>query len=66
MSNDTQRDAEHDPERPDEFVTDLSRRDFVALSLAAGVAVATGTAASAQMQVAEKDVEVKTADGSTA
>lgn len=41
---------------------DLSRRDFVALSLAAGVAVAAGTAA-AQSSVMETNVEIKTPDG---
>ena len=41
---------------------DLSRRDFVALSLAAGIAAATGTPA-AQMPVMEMDVTIKTPDG---
>jgi carboxymethylenebutenolidase len=41
---------------------DLSRRDFVALSLAAGLVAAAGTAA-AQTAVSETDVEVKTPDG---
>lgn len=42
---------------------DLSRRDFVALSVAAGLAAAVGPVADAQAQVVETDVEVKTPDG---
>jgi carboxymethylenebutenolidase len=41
---------------------DLSRRDFVSLTVAAGVVAATGEL-SAQLQVVEKDVTLKTADG---
>jgi carboxymethylenebutenolidase len=41
---------------------DLPRRDFVALSLAAGLAV-TGPASAAELPVIETDVEVKTPDG---
>jgi carboxymethylenebutenolidase len=54
---------EQDPRR-DESDDDLSRRDFVAMSLA-GLAAAAGTTASAQMQVVEHDVEVKTPDGTS-
>ncbi len=45
---------------------DLSRRDFVALSVATGVAGAAlpGTVAAAAPAVVEKDVTIKTADGS--
>jgi carboxymethylenebutenolidase len=39
------------------------RRDFVALSVAAGVAAATGTATAAELKVVETDVQVKTPDG---
>ncbi|MGE0593564.1 MAG: dienelactone hydrolase family protein [Vicinamibacterales bacterium] len=42
---------------------DPSRRDFVALSIAAGIAAAAGTSASAQQQVTERDVEIRTPDG---
>lgn len=42
---------------------DLSRRDFVALSIAAGLAAATGTVAGAEVPITEKNVEVKTPDG---
>jgi carboxymethylenebutenolidase len=42
---------------------EVSRRDFVTMSLAAGLAVAAGANAAAQAQVVEKDVEIKTPDG---
>jgi len=51
---------QYDPEHPE---GDLSRRDFVAMSLAAGV-VAAGIPASAAMPVVETMVEIKTPDGS--
>jgi carboxymethylenebutenolidase len=40
---------------------DLGRRDFVALSVAAGIAA--GSASAAGMEVVETDVEIKTPDG---
>lgn len=42
---------------------DLTRRDFVAMSVAAGLAAATGSVAGAQASVVETNVEVKTPDG---
>ena len=42
---------------------DLSRRDFVALSIAAGVVAASGTAAAQEMPVVEQEVSIKTPDG---
>ena len=42
---------------------DLSRRDFVALSIAAGVAAAAGSVSGAEMPVTETNVEIKTPDG---
>jgi carboxymethylenebutenolidase len=45
-----------------ELTGDVSRRDFIAMSVAAGVA-ATAVSASAAMEVVESDVEVKTPDG---
>ena len=42
---------------------DLSRRDFVAMSVAAGIAVSAATASAADLPVAETDVEIKTPDG---
>jgi carboxymethylenebutenolidase len=58
MTDDTQ-----NPEKNDGAPGDLSRRDFVALSLAAGLAAATGSASAAEMPVTETNVEVKTPDG---
>jgi carboxymethylenebutenolidase len=52
-----------DPERNDEPAGDLSRRDFVALSLAAGIAAATGSVAGAEVPVVESNVEIRTPDG---
>ena len=46
-----------------EATNDLSRRDFVALSVGAGLALAAGSAAAADMAVVETAVEVKTPDG---
>jgi carboxymethylenebutenolidase len=42
---------------------DFSRRDFVALSIAAGVVAASGRAAAQEMPVVEQEVLVKTPDG---
>jgi carboxymethylenebutenolidase len=50
-------------ERNDALLHDHSRRDFVALSAAAGLAAATGSVSAAQLQVVEQDVEIKTPDG---
>lgn len=57
MSDDTRDSQKSDTAR------DLSRRDFVALSLAAGLAAAAGTTADAAVDVVETDVTVKTPDG---
>jgi carboxymethylenebutenolidase len=46
----------------DEAASDLSRRDFIAMSVAAGIVAAAGSA-SAAMPVVETDVSVKTPDG---
>jgi len=54
-------------ENPTEKQTDnqneLSRRDFVAMSMAAGIVMATGAASAAELPVVEKNVEIKTPDG---
>ena len=42
---------------------DITRRDFVTMTLAAGIAAAAGADMTAQQQVVEKNVEIKTADG---
>ena len=43
--------------------TDISRRDFVTLSVAASVALATGNTADAAVAVVEENVTIKTQDG---
>jgi len=43
--------------------SEISRREFVAISLAAGVAAASGSASAADMPVTETNVQVKTPDG---
>ena len=52
----------HDQYDPEQQEGDLSRRDFVAMGLAAGV-VAAGLPAAAAMPVVETMVEIKTPDG---
>ena len=64
--NRDQQDRDHqdrDHQDNDKSLSDLSRRDFVALSLAAGLAAATGSASAAELPVVETNVEVKTPDG---
>ena len=52
-----------DSEKPHEAVPDLSRRDFIALSVAAGLAAAAGSALAATQPLVETDVTIKTPDG---
>lgn len=42
---------------------DLARRDFVALSVAAGISASAGSAMAAGLEVVETEVEIKTPDG---
>ncbi len=57
-------DDKRDFEKRDEGTSDLSRRDFIAMSVAAGVvAEAAGSASAAAMQVADTDVLIQTTDG---
>jgi len=56
-------DDKKDHQNDDALQSDVARRDFVALSVAAGLAAATGTASAAGLQVVETNVEVKTPDG---
>ena len=57
-------DKKQGPEQNEESTNDLSRRDFVALSLTAGLVAATGSMGSAaEMPVTQANVEVKTPDG---
>ena len=60
MTDDEQDGSIHDEQSPD-----LSRRDFFALSVAAGLAAATVAASAAELPVIETNVEVKTPDGSS-
>jgi carboxymethylenebutenolidase len=46
-----------------ESSNDLSRREFVAMSVAAGIVAAAGSVSAADMPVTEKMVDVKTPDG---
>ena len=57
--------TDHDPNRRDNDArsSDVPRRDFVALSVAAGLAAAAGSATAAGLQVVETNVDVKTPDG---
>jgi carboxymethylenebutenolidase len=54
-----------EPSTHEESTSDVSRRDFIAMSVAAGVAAAATSAAPAYaaMAVTEKDVTIKTPDG---
>jgi carboxymethylenebutenolidase len=54
---------EQDRGRNEESSGDLSRRDFVALSLAAGLAAAARSASAAELPVVESNVDIKTPDG---
>jgi len=56
-------DDKRDFEKPNEEMAGLSRRDFVALSVAAGVVAVTGSVSAAGMPLVETDVMIKTPDG---
>jgi carboxymethylenebutenolidase len=56
-------DEKHDLEKQDELASDWSRRDFIAMSVAAGIVAAAGPASAAGMPVVDTDVQVKTPDG---
>jgi carboxymethylenebutenolidase len=58
-SSNENKDRGHD----DQSMNDLPRRDFVALSLAAGLGAATRSASASGKSIIETDVEVKTPDG---
>jgi carboxymethylenebutenolidase len=47
----------------DDVARHVSRRDFVAMSIVAGVVAATGSDSTAELPVVETDVEVRTPDG---
>ena len=54
---------ENAAEKQTDNPTELSRRDFVTMSMAAGIVMATGAASAAELPVVEKNVDVKTPDG---
>jgi len=56
-------DEPQDQTASDKAPDDPSRREFVAMSIAAGLAAAAGSASAADLPVVEKNVEVKTPDG---
>ena len=56
-------DDKQDSEKLHEAMADLSRRDFIALSVAAGLAAAAGSALAAAQPVVETNVTIKTPDG---
>src|SRR6516164_8541278 len=53
----------NDETKKPEDQNELSRRDFVAMGIAAGIVAAAGGASAADMPVTEKDVEITTPDG---
>jgi carboxymethylenebutenolidase len=59
----TMTDEKRDPRDTGDAPSELSRRDFVTLSMAAGLAAAAGPASAARLAVVETKVEVKTPDG---
>jgi len=54
---------ENTAEKQTDSPNEVSRRDFVAMSMAAGIVMATGAGSAAELPVVEKNVEVKTPDG---
>ena len=56
-------DEKQNPENRDEDSSDLSRREFVAISLGVGLAAGSGVSSAAALEVVETNVQVKTPDG---
>ena len=54
---------ERGSEKSNEVETDISRRDFIVVSVAAGLIAATSSASAAALPVVETDVMIKTPDG---
>jgi carboxymethylenebutenolidase len=52
-----------DVKNDQDAAAELSRRDFVAMGIAAGLAAAAGPASAADLPVTERDVDIKTPDG---
>jgi len=56
-------DENADPTTNQESASELSRREFVTLSVAAGMAAATSSLSAADLPVVEQEVQIKTPDG---
>jgi len=56
-------DQQDDDQKPEKTPSELSRREFVTLSVAAGLAAAAGSASAADLPVVETNVQIKTPDG---
>jgi carboxymethylenebutenolidase len=54
---------QNNPQKNDAQTGDIARRDFVALSVTAGLAATAGSVAAAGHEVVETNVEIKTPDG---
>ena len=54
---------EQQQDKPNNDQNEPTRRDFVAMGIAAGIVAASGSASAADMPVTEKDVDIKTPDG---
>jgi len=54
---------EQQQDKPNNDQNEPTRRDFVAMSIAAGIVAASGSASAADMPVTEKDVDIKAPDG---
>jgi carboxymethylenebutenolidase len=63
MEENAMPDETRDREEQAESSGEVSRRDFVAMSIAAGIAAATAGASAADMPVTESDVDIRTPDG---
>ena len=56
-------DEKHDSKKLNDATNDVSRRDFIAASVAAGLVAAAGSASAAALPVVETNVAIKTPDG---
>jgi len=63
MAKDHEDDRKLDVKLNDEQTGDIGRREFVALSVTAGLAASSVTASAAGLEVVETNVEIKTPDG---
>jgi carboxymethylenebutenolidase len=63
LEGDAMTEDQKDQQKNDPQQNDIGRRDFVALSVTAGLAATAATAAAAGLEVVETNVEIKTPDG---